>query len=604
MSYYHGLISSKRANAILNERGNGTFLIRDSQSQPGCFVLSAKSAGKVYHVLIFHKGGQYSLDIAGEEDTPALFSSLDDLVVFCMSHQMKMEGDKVSLKEVIHCDDELSTNDDFPTLESNGSHPSEDTSLLTDLYPSLFGTQCSVVSMGHNPLNFAGQPLEEGQERLVVLVRDRPQKAFFIKVVDTQERKVVGEKRVDKNFQYDTPGDLVITFLSEHGITCIGFRDTQEKETFCHQLDRVVCWLSEKAERQRERVVDGGERKKKGRVADGGKKAPKPNEFTSKIKAEDFDINHLSPEWQYLFDMAGVTRPMLTDKATLQFILDMIQKIGGAPHNLETVQEEAVDPENAGSPKRSVCGEGVSGGGVHVEMRKERMKVLAVEHALRRETQRASQLSQELKRLSIKGESPTPLSPGCTYKRHCESFKDYLMVRHTLVAIGPEKGSCYCQQCVAGKPLVQVAGSPPQQYSLPLGWCRFVHRSQTHVLAQQFLSRWHVAYCSVATTRVAGVMRTGQLPTTHSTGEVILSPDIQTACIINPVTPMSYEDDLSGQHFKVRSAFQVYVQPGSYSVDAVAVQSNSPSQSQLAWTAQERTYIVHALLVQMIPVTH
>ena len=25
----------------------------------------------------------------------------------------------------------------------------------------------------------------------------------------------MGEKRVDKNFQYDTPGDLVITFLSE-----------------------------------------------------------------------------------------------------------------------------------------------------------------------------------------------------------------------------------------------------------------------------------------------------------------------------------------------------------------------------------------------------
>ena len=61
----------------------------------------------------------------------------------------------------------------------------------------------------------------------------------------------------------------------------------------------------------------------------------------------------------------------------------------------------------------------------------------------------------------------------------CESFKDHLMVRHTLVAIGPEKGSCYCQDCVAGKPIVQVAGSPPQQYSLPLGWCRFVHRLST-----------------------------------------------------------------------------------------------------------------------------
>ena len=44
------------------------------------------------------------------------------------------------------------------------------------------------------------------------------------------------------------------------------------------------------------------------------------------------------------------------------------------------------------------------------------------------------------------------------------------------MAVGPEKGSCYCQECVAGKPIVQVAGSPPQQYSLPLGWCRFVHR--------------------------------------------------------------------------------------------------------------------------------
>ena len=57
------------------------------------------------------------------------------------------------------------------------------------------------------------------------------------------------------------------------------------------------------------------------------------------------------------------------------------------------------------------------GGGGGVEMKKERMKVLAVDHALRRETYRASQLSQELKKMSIKAESPLPLlSPGCIYK--------------------------------------------------------------------------------------------------------------------------------------------------------------------------------------------
>lgn len=42
MSYYHGLISSRKANSILVSKGNGSFLIRDSQSQPGSFVLTAK----------------------------------------------------------------------------------------------------------------------------------------------------------------------------------------------------------------------------------------------------------------------------------------------------------------------------------------------------------------------------------------------------------------------------------------------------------------------------------------------------------------------------------------------------------------------------------
>lgn len=56
----------------------------------------------MYHVLIFHKGGQYSLDIAGEGGAPAIFSSLDDLVVFCISHKMRMEGDEVELVQYLH----------------------------------------------------------------------------------------------------------------------------------------------------------------------------------------------------------------------------------------------------------------------------------------------------------------------------------------------------------------------------------------------------------------------------------------------------------------------------------------------------------------------
>ena len=67
----------------------------------------------------------------------------------------------------------------------------------------------------------------------------------------------------------------------------------------------------------------------------------------------------------------------------------------------------------ADSPKESR----VSGSGRGVEMRRERMKVLAVDHALRRETHRASQLAHELQKMSIKRDSPAPLlSPGCIYK--------------------------------------------------------------------------------------------------------------------------------------------------------------------------------------------
>ena len=38
----------------------------------------------------------------------------------------------------------------------------------------------------------------------------------------------------------------------------------------------------------------------------------------------------------------------MEDRTTLQFILDTVQRIGGAPHNLEQVQEDALDLEIAG----------------------------------------------------------------------------------------------------------------------------------------------------------------------------------------------------------------------------------------------------------------
>lgn len=51
--WFHGNISGKEAEILLLERGkDGSFLVRESQSKPGDFVLSVRTDEKVKHVMI------------------------------------------------------------------------------------------------------------------------------------------------------------------------------------------------------------------------------------------------------------------------------------------------------------------------------------------------------------------------------------------------------------------------------------------------------------------------------------------------------------------------------------------------------------------------
>ncbi len=62
----------------------------------------------MYHVLIFHQAGQFHLDSAveGEAEENPTFDSLDDLVVFLMAHDLRVEGTEVHFVEAITCMDE------------------------------------------------------------------------------------------------------------------------------------------------------------------------------------------------------------------------------------------------------------------------------------------------------------------------------------------------------------------------------------------------------------------------------------------------------------------------------------------------------------------
>lgn len=50
--WFHGHLSGKEAEKLLEKGKNGSFLVRESQSKPGDFVLSVRSEDKVTHVMI------------------------------------------------------------------------------------------------------------------------------------------------------------------------------------------------------------------------------------------------------------------------------------------------------------------------------------------------------------------------------------------------------------------------------------------------------------------------------------------------------------------------------------------------------------------------
>ena len=66
--WFHGPIKGKDCEKLLKEHGDlGSFLVRESSSKPGSFVISVldpKGAGKVTHVVINNRGGK--LDVSKE----------------------------------------------------------------------------------------------------------------------------------------------------------------------------------------------------------------------------------------------------------------------------------------------------------------------------------------------------------------------------------------------------------------------------------------------------------------------------------------------------------------------------------------------------------
>nr|CAD7412468.1 unnamed protein product [Timema poppensis]CAD7458846.1 unnamed protein product [Timema tahoe] len=94
-TWFHGHLSGKEAEKLILEKGkNGSFLVRESQSKPGDYVLSVRTDDRVTHVMIRCQDNFY--DVGGGEK----FDSLSELIEHYKKNPMvETSGTVVHLKQ-------------------------------------------------------------------------------------------------------------------------------------------------------------------------------------------------------------------------------------------------------------------------------------------------------------------------------------------------------------------------------------------------------------------------------------------------------------------------------------------------------------------------
>ncbi|XP_077531935.1 neuralized E3 ubiquitin protein ligase 4 isoform X2 [Haemaphysalis longicornis] len=222
---------------------------------------------------------------------------------------------------------------------------------------------------------------------------------------------------------------------------------------------------------------------------------------------------------------------------------------------------------------------------------------------------------------------------NCEYQNACLRFKALLGIPESYFLA--DMNVCYCETChqIRGDEPYLKVGEPPRDYAVPFGWCRFPLRLQPRPDNNAIQQKWHVAYHGVPVAAVRKTLDHGQLlspdkvslchlpkPGSRSKAEnfeshsLCLSPTLRYAGCSAFCPKHEFVDPKSGHQLQARAAFQVLVQPGSYTTHPARVPSASPTggaiardstetflgASELEWRTKERgATILHALLVRL-----
>jgi len=96
--WFHGHLTGKEADKLLNKGKNGSFLVRESQSKPGDYVLSVRIDERVTHVIIRFRNGRFDIGEKGDR-----FDTLSELVEYYKQNPMvETSGNVIHLMQPHH----------------------------------------------------------------------------------------------------------------------------------------------------------------------------------------------------------------------------------------------------------------------------------------------------------------------------------------------------------------------------------------------------------------------------------------------------------------------------------------------------------------------
>ncbi|XP_043964518.1 WASP like actin nucleation promoting factor b isoform X2 [Gambusia affinis] len=218
------------------------------------------------------------------------------------------------------------------------------------------------------------------------LVKDNPQRSYFIRVLDIREGKMMFEQELYNGFIGNLQKAYFITFAGDTCQVGLNFASEDETKRFHVALTELTVKRNRKTEKRRDppngpalpmatvdikhpeisnshrihnnsqmnnlvhgsfpmRLKKDKAKKKKLTKADIG--TPSNFQHVNHIgwnPNTGFDMNNLDPELKNLFDLAGISEAQLKDKETSKAIYDFIEKNGGVEAVKNEVRRQAPPP--------------------------------------------------------------------------------------------------------------------------------------------------------------------------------------------------------------------------------------------------------------------